>query len=55
MCVCEGGYKVMEGFTCFAVRRVVMVGFWGGEGTGGDPGGDSESVGSVRSHCGPEP
>lgn len=31
VCVWGGSYKVMEGFTCFAVRRVVMVGFWGGD------------------------
>lgn len=47
------GYGVMEGFTCFTVRRVFMVSF-GREGTGDcDSQGASESVGSVQSQCGP--
>ncbi len=45
------GYVVMEGFTCFTVRRV----FVGGKGTGGgDSPGASESVGSAQCQCRPE-
>lgn len=46
------GYEVMEGFTCFTVRRVFVVSF-GREGTGDcDSGSASESVGSVQSRRG---
>lgn len=51
VCVCRG-YEVMEGFTCFTVRRGFC--WWGGwmvtlRGACG------ESVGSVQSQCRPEP